>query len=24
MRKMIQESLDIWGPVVQQAKISVD
>jgi len=24
MRKMIQESLDIWGPVVQQAKITVD
>ena len=24
MRKQIQESLDIWGPVVQQAKISVD
>ena len=24
MRKLIQESLDVWGPVVQQAKISVD
>jgi tripartite-type tricarboxylate transporter receptor subunit TctC len=24
MRKMIQESLDIWGPVVQAAKITVD
>ena len=24
MRKLIQESLDIWGPVVQEAKITVD
>ena len=24
MRKLIQESLDTWGPVVQARKISVD